>query len=52
MPKAFDDCQARGGKIRTIKLKGGKYMHICIIDGKSYPGEVHTKQDQTEEKKK
>jgi len=44
MPKEFDACRAGGGKIRTIELKGGKYMHICILNGKSYKGEVKTKQ--------
>ena len=43
MPKEFDACRADGGKIRTMTLKGGKYMHICILNGKSYKGEVKTK---------
>ena len=44
MPKEFDACRSGGGKVRTLTLKGGKYMHICILDGKSYKGEVKTKQ--------
>jgi len=40
MPKEFDDCYKRGGKIRTKKLGGGKYMNICYISGHSYPGDV------------
>jgi hypothetical protein len=40
MPKEFDACRANKGKIRTIALKGGKYMHICILNGKTYKGEV------------
>jgi hypothetical protein len=44
MPKEFDSCRAGGGKIRTMKMEGGKYMHICILNGKSYRGEVKTKQ--------
>jgi hypothetical protein len=44
MPQAFDKCREAGGKIRTITLKGNKYMHICILGGKSYPGEVKTKE--------
>ena len=43
MPKEFDACRAGGGKVRTVQLKGGKYMHICILNGKSYKGEVKTK---------
>jgi len=43
MPEAFDACVRNGGRVRTKKLKGGKYMHICFLKGKSYPGEVKTK---------
>ena len=43
MPAGFDKCRAGGGKIRTKKLGGGKYMHICFLNGKSYPGEVKTR---------
>ena len=42
MPKAFDDCVKNGGRVRTKKLKGGKYIHICFLKGKSYAGEVKT----------
>ena len=40
MPKGFSECQKSGGRIRTITLKGNRYMHICYKDGKSYAGEV------------
>lgn len=43
MPQAFDNCRSKGGKIRTITIKGGKYIHICYLNGKSYSGEVKTK---------
>ena len=43
MPKGFDYCRSHGGKIRTKKLSGGRYMHICYLHGNSYPGEVKTK---------
>lgn len=43
MPKAFEKCRKNGGRIRTKKLSGGKYIHICYLDGKSYAGEVKTK---------
>jgi len=43
MPKAFDDCVKSGGRVRTKKLKNGKYIHICFKGGKSYAGEVKTK---------
>ena len=41
MPKDFDKCVKDGGKVRTKKLKGGKYIHICYDkNGKSHAGEV------------
>jgi len=43
MPKAFMECYRKGGRIRTKKLKGNKYMHICFLGGKSYAGEVKKK---------
>lgn len=46
MPQLFDKCVSDGGKVRTKKLKGGKYMHICIPKdgGPSVAGEVKQKQ--------
>lgn len=43
MPAGFNLCVDRGGRIRTKKLSGNRYMPICFVGGKSYPGEVHTK---------
>lgn len=40
MPAGFEMCRSKGGKIRTKKLSGGHYMHLCFLNGKSYPGEV------------
>ena len=48
MPRAFDTCRKAGGKIRTVKLKDRKYMHICILNGKSYKGEVKTRGEEGE----
>lgn len=31
MPKRFNQCVKNGGKVRTKRLSGGKYMHICIL---------------------
>ena len=45
MPKAFTDCVKNGGKVRTKKLSGGRYIHVCFLNGKSYAGEVRTKED-------
>jgi hypothetical protein len=44
MPQAFDNCVKNGGRVRTKTLSGGRYMHICFLGGKSYAGEVKTKQ--------
>lgn len=43
MPAGFEWCVKHGGRVRTKKLKGDKYMHICWKGGKSYAGEVKTK---------
>ena len=43
MPLAFLRCVREGGRVRTKKLPGGKYIRICFKNGKSYPGEIHTK---------
>lgn len=46
MPEDFLRCVAqKGSKVRTIKLKGSKFMRICIDkSGKTFNGEVKTKQ--------
>ena len=44
MPEAFERCVKQGGRVRTKTLSGGRYMRICFIGGKSYAGEVKTKQ--------
>lgn len=43
MPKAFDNCVKKGGRVRTMLKSKGRYMHICFIGGKSYAGEVKKK---------
>lgn len=43
MPKAFENCVKRGGKVRTKEAGEGKFMRICVLDGKSYAGEVMKK---------
>jgi len=44
VPEGFDQCEANGGRIRTKSMGDGQYMHICFLDGKSYPGEMKTAQ--------
>lgn len=43
MPKAFKSCVAAGGRVRTKKLSGNRYMHLCFKGGKSAAGEVKKK---------
>ena len=44
MPKDFDECKAEGGRIRTMPLSKGRYMHVCYDKaGKSHAGEVKQK---------
>lgn len=50
MPAGFIWCEKHGGRIRTKTLKDGKYIHICFKNGKSYAGEVKTKQEESEKK--
>jgi putative hemolysin len=42
MPADFERCVKQGGRVRTKKIKGNKYIHICWLKGKSYAGEVKT----------
>ena len=43
MPAGFNKCVKNGGRVRTKKLSGNRYMHICFLNGKSYAGEIKTK---------
>ncbi len=43
MPIGFERCVKNGGKVRTIKLGGNKYRHICTLNGKTYQGHIKTK---------
>jgi hypothetical protein len=33
--------------VRTRTISGGRYQHICFLNGKSYAGEVKTKQNKS-----
>lgn len=50
MPGPFNSCVKQGGRVRTKKLGGGKYIHICFKDGKSFAGEVKTKKSKKSKK--
>lgn len=43
MPKAFDDCVSKGGRIRTLSRGKNKFQRICFRGGKSFAGEIKTK---------
>ena len=43
MPADFDKCVREKGRVRTLSLKGDRYMRVCYKDGKSHAGEVKTK---------
>ena len=44
MPEGFDKCEKEGGRVRTMSLSKGRYLHICYDKaGKSHASEVHTK---------
>ena len=46
MPAKFDACVKGGGRVRTKKMSGGRYMHLCFPKGggSSVAGEVKTKE--------
>jgi hypothetical protein len=52
MPAGFDNCVKRGGRVRTKSVGKGRYMHICFLNGKSYAGEVKTRQTTKKTKKR
>lgn len=43
MSKAFLDCVAKGGYIKTLQKKGGRYQRTCSIGGKVFKGEIKKK---------
>jgi len=43
MPKEFEECVRKGGRIITKTIGKDKYIHICYLNGKSYAGEVKKK---------
>ncbi len=47
MPADFDKCVTEKGRVRTITLKGGRFMRICYPKGggSSIAGEVKHSQD-------
>jgi len=52
MPADFEACLLKKGHIvRTKDIDDTHYMHICVVNGKSYGGEVHHKQTPIEKVK-
>lgn len=55
MPKQFNNCRKRGGRIRTLSgprknppLRENQYMHVCFFGGKMYLGEIKNKKKRYE----
>lgn len=51
MPAAFENCVKNGGSVKTINgpdkrygLAKGEYLHVCLLKGNWYRGEVKKKQ--------
>ena len=45
MPEDFDRCVREKGRVRTMTLKGGKFLHVCYDKaGKSHAGEIKQRQ--------
>ena len=47
MPRSFDNCVKRGGRVRRISgpnsrhgLRKGEYVNVCFLKGKSYRGHI------------
>ena len=40
MPAAFNKCVKQGGRVRTKSMSGGKYLHLCFKNGRSFAGYV------------
>ena len=50
MPAAFKKCIKKGGKVRTLKIKKEKFMHICILHGQAFVGEVKERKKRKKKK--
>jgi hypothetical protein len=42
MPKDFERCVKKGGRVRTVKPKRSKFLRICFDEEGSHAGEVKT----------
>ena len=51
MPKPFDSCVERGGKIRTQQLSKNRYRRTCTIGGKTYLGHIKKKKKESRTRK-
>jgi len=43
MPKDFDRCVSKGGRVRTIGAGKDKYRHVCFDNKGSHAGHTKTK---------
>ena len=52
MPKLFLECIKKKGEIKTESLSKNRYQRICILDGKTYAGEIQTRKSPKKPKKR
>ena len=52
MPKAFDACVKRGGRVRTQVVGADRYRKLCFAGGKGTAGHTHTRKGARKGKKK
>ncbi len=45
MPKGFDMCRKKGGKIRIVKSNSTSYTPVCYLGKKSFRGYTHKIKD-------
>ena len=41
--QGFDLCVKKGGDIKTKSLSKNRYQRFCILNGKTYTGEIKTR---------
>lgn len=58
MPADFEKCVKNKGRVKRISgpnkqfgLEKGEYLNVCFLENEMFRGEVHQKEEKTEEKK-
>ncbi len=59
MPADFEKCVRNGGRVRRVSgpakahgLGANEYINYCYLNGESYRGEIHKKEEASEKKEK